>query len=49
MFVPVPTARKLISRRQTMFAGVQALMTLLDAVDEGIYFTAKERRITFWN
>lgn len=32
-----------------MFAGGKALMTLLDEVDEGIYFTDTERRITFWN
>ncbi len=32
-----------------MFAGGKALMRLLNEVDEGIYFTDAERRITFWN
>jgi len=32
-----------------MFAGGKALMTLLDEVAEGVYFTDMDRRITFWN
>jgi len=32
-----------------MEAGMKEMMRLLNAVDEGVYFTDKERRITFWN
>jgi len=32
-----------------MFTGGKALMRLLDEVGEGVYFTDRQRRITFWN
>jgi diguanylate cyclase (GGDEF)-like protein/PAS domain S-box-containing protein len=32
-----------------MFTGGKVLMKLLDEVDEGVYFTDRQRRITFWN
>jgi PAS domain-containing protein len=32
-----------------MEAGMKEMMRLLNVVDEGVYFTDKERRITFWN
>ena len=32
-----------------MEAGIKEMMRLLDEVGEGVYFTDRQRRITFWN